>query len=72
MTLSGQDAKGWLGAEINKLPPEITLILRHVLIERRGQSRIVPGGGFCVVIDEIDTSGIGKSHFPTTGQGSKL
>lgn len=45
MALSWNGTKSGLGSEVDELPSEISLVLRNVLIEGGGQSRIVPGGG---------------------------
>ena len=72
MTLAGQDAKSGLGAEVDELAPEVTLVLRHILVERRGQSRVVPGRRLCVVVDKVDAGRVGETHFPPAGQGTEL
>ena len=57
-----------LGSEVDECSAEVTLVLWNTLIEGGRQSRIVPGGGLGVVVDEIDASGVGQSHFPSAGQ----
>jgi hypothetical protein len=34
MALSGQDPQSGLGSEVDQFPSEVTLVLRHVLVER--------------------------------------
>ena len=97
VALSRDGTKRWLGSEVDELPSEVSLVLRNVLVEGGGQSRIVPSGGLeekrggrdrtrqdlairfaskeekwrerktnlGVVIDEVDSSGTGKSHLPS-------
>ena len=61
-----------LAAEVDKLPPKVTLVLWHILVERRGQARIIPGRRLRIVINEIHAGCIGKTHFPSTRQWSQL
>lgn len=63
---------GRLTTEVDELPAEVTLVLRNVGIQGRGQARIVPSCCFGVVIHKVDACGRGKAHFPPRGQGPKL
>lgn len=72
VTLSRNNTKSWLRSEINQLATEITLVLGYVLIERAGQSRIVPGCRLGVVVHEVHTSRIGETHFPSRWKWAKL
>jgi hypothetical protein len=65
VALARQYTHSRLRSEVNELSPEITFILRNVLVERRGKSWVVPGRGLRVVVDKVHTSSIGKSHFPS-------
>lgn len=72
VTLSGHDAQGWLGAEVDQLPSEVPLVLRHALIQRRRQARIIPGGGLGVVVDKVHAGRVGQAHLPAAGQRAQL
>lgn len=61
-----------LTSEVDKLPPEVTFVLRNISIERRWQSRVVPGGRLCVMVDEVDASRGCKTHLPTRGKRTEL
>lgn len=63
--------KSRLRSEINELPSEVPLVLWHVLVQSRRQSRVIPGRGLCVVVDEINTSCRSQPHFPPRGQRTK-
>lgn len=43
VALAGRRTEGGLRAEVDELAAEVALVLRHVLVERRGQARVVPG-----------------------------
>lgn len=72
MALSGEYAHGWLGPEVDEFAPEVTLVLRYILIQRRRQSWVVPSRRFCVVVDEINPSSVCKPHFPSAREGPQL
>lgn len=72
VALAGNNPQCRLGPEVDQLPPEITLVLRHVLIQRRRQPGVVPRGGLGVVINEVDTRGVGQPHFPAARQWPQL
>lgn len=65
VALATDNAQRWLRSEVDKLATEVTLVLWHVLVERRGQSRIVPCGSLRVVVDKVHSCCVGKSHFPS-------
>jgi hypothetical protein len=65
MALPTDNAEGGLRAEVDELATEITLVLRHVLVQGRGQARIVPGGSLRVMVDKVDSGGVCESHFPS-------
>lgn len=66
MALAAQDPQSRLRTEVDKLPPKVTLVLRNILVERRRQSRVIPSGGLGVVVNEVDTCSVCKTHFPAT------
>lgn len=72
MALAGHDPQSRLRAEIDQLAAEVTLVLRNALIQRRGQSRIIPCSSLRIMVDKVHTRGIRKTHFPSAGQGSQL
>lgn len=72
MTLSRVRPQRGLRSEVDQLSSEITLVLRRILVERRGQSRIVPCRRLGVVIDEIDSRGRGETHFPSARERTEL
>ena len=61
-----------LRPEVDELPTEVTLVLRHVGIERGRQTRIVPSGSLRVVIHEVHPSRGRKTHLPSRGKRPEL
>lgn len=72
MALSGHNAQCGLGPEVDQLAPEVTLVLGHTLIQRGGESRIIPCSCLGVVVDEIYASSVGKTHLPAAGKRTQL
>ena len=56
LTVARLSTHGGLTSEVDKLPAEVALVLRHISIERRWQTRIVPCRRLRVVIDKVHTS----------------
>lgn len=72
MTLSSVGPKSRLRSEVDELSSEVTFVLRHVLIERRGQSGIIPSGSLGVVIDKVDSCSRGQTHLPSRRERTEL
>ena len=60
-----------LAPEIHHLAPIVPFILGSVRVDRRRQTRIVPGGSARVVVDEVYTPGGRHAHFPAGWQGAQ-
>jgi hypothetical protein len=45
VALARNGPEGGLGSEVDELSTEVALVLGHVLVERGGQTGVVPGGG---------------------------
>ncbi len=72
VALAREDAHGGLRPEVDQLPPEVTLVLRHVLVQGGRQARVVPGRRLGVVVDKVDTSRVGEAHLPAAGERAQL
>ena len=72
MALSGKNAQRRLRSKVDQLASEISLVLWHVLIERRWKTWIIPSRSLRVVVDKVHSSSVGKPHFPSGWQWSKL
>lgn len=72
MALSGENAERWLRSKVDQLAPEISLVLWHVLIERRWKTWIIPSRSLRVVVDKVHSSSVRKTHFPSRWQWSEL
>lgn len=72
VALAGDRAEGGLGAEVDELPSEVPLVLGHVHLEGRGQTRIVPGRRLGVVVDKVHPRRRGQPHLPARGQRAQL
>ena len=72
VALSRENAECWLRPEIDQLAAEIAFVLWHVLVQGGWEAWIVPGGGLCVVVNEVHSGGVGETHFPSRWQWSKL
>ena len=72
MTLASVGSERRLASEVDELSAEVTLVLRHVLIERTWQAGIVPRCRLGVVVDKVNASGGCQTHLPTAGQRSEL
>ena len=70
--LARHDPQRRLGPEVDQLSPEVTLVLGHILVQRRRQPRVIPGGGFRVVVDKVHSGRVSQTHFPSTRQGAEL
>ena len=72
MALARGDPQGWLRPEIDELAPEVALVLRNPLVQRRRQPRIIPRGGLRIVIDKVNPGRVGQAHFPPAGERTEL
>lgn len=64
LTVAGLVAHCGLAAEVDELPAEVTLVLRHVGIQRRRQARVVPRRRLRVVVHEVHASSGRETHLP--------
>ena len=72
VALAGENAHRRLRAEIDEFPPEVAFVLRHILVQRRRQPRIVPCCRLRVVVNEVYAGCVSKAHLPATGQRAEL
>jgi hypothetical protein len=72
MALAREDPKSRLGAEIDELASEIALVLRNILVQGRRESGVIPCRGLGIVIHEIHSCCVRKSHLPSTREWAKL
>lgn len=72
MTLSAQDAHRWLRPEVDELSPKVSLVLGHVLIQGRRQPWVVPGCRLGIVIYEVHSRSVRKTHLPAARQRTQL
>ena len=61
-----------LAPKVDQFAPKVTLILRHIRIQGRRKTGVIPGGRLCIVINEIDAGRRSETHFPAGGKWPKL
>jgi hypothetical protein len=70
--LAREDTHFGLGPEVNDFAPIVTLVLRCVVIEVAGKTRIVPRCSAGVVVDEIYSTSAGKTHLKARRERPKV
>ncbi len=72
MALAAETAHSRLRTEVDELASEVSLILGHVLVERRGKAWVIPSSGLGVMVDKVYSGCVGESHLPAARQRAKL